>query len=516
MRMPLLITFAALCLTAFPSPAPAQDAGKIVDQYVKAEGGSKALSKVRSMKVEGTFTSATDGRAGTYTLDTKLPNCYYSELVVGNRSFIEAYNGRSAWRQDAAGHTGTLVGAEGLQLEAASQYYNMRLLDPKKNKIALTFVGHSQVQEKDALHVELSTATGVKRQVFFDPRTHLIVKESATMCGIDEDFLYDDYRVIEGIKVPYKIELRRGIDTYTISITRVSINETLDERIFDFPKESQSKLPDLKALFKEIDDNQKIIDKLKENYAGTRTEEKMEFDPNGQVKNHEVNEYTFFYLNGNEISTLVKKNGKPLSSDEQRKENEKTQKQIQATQERATKKETKERRAKEQGKEGQDEDDIGIEVFLRACRFVNPRRERFRGHDVLVFDFEPNPDFKPHKLQENFVQKLAGVVWIDEHAHDVARLQAYFVGDIKLGGGLLVNLQKGASFVFEQDFVNDEVWLPTYQEAHLGIRVFLVKGIKVNQVARYSDYKKFNVETLSTVSKPKNADAQTEMPADSR
>jgi hypothetical protein len=142
---------------------------------------------------------------------------------------------------------------------------------------------------------------------------------------------------------------------------------------------------------------------------------------------------------------------------------------------------------------------------------VNPRRERFRGQDVLVFDFEPNPEFQAHKLEEKVAQKLAGVVWIDEKAHDVARLEAYFIGDVKLGGGLLANLQKGTSFVFEQAFVNNEVWLPTYEEAHIGVRVLLVKGIKVNEVTRYSDYKKFNVETLFTIAKPKGA---TDTPAD--
>jgi hypothetical protein len=103
------------------------------------------------------------------------------------------------------------------------------------------------------------------------------------------------------------------------------------------------------------------------------------------------------------------------------------------------------------------------------------------------------------------VQKLAGVVWIDEKAHDVARLEAYFVGDFRFGGGVLANLQKGTSFVFEQAFINNEVWLPTYAEIHVGVRVLLVKGFKVNAVIRYSDYKKFNVESISAVGKPKGA-----------
>ncbi|PYT51421.1 MAG: hypothetical protein DMG44_02885 [Acidobacteria bacterium] len=503
MRTPFRIILIALILTGTACPARAQEAGKIVAQYVKAAGGSKALSKIQTLTLEGTFTSG-DGKAGTYTLDTKLPNRYYMELLVNEKSWIEAYNGKSAWHQTAGGEPGTLVGPEGMQLEATAQYYNSHLVNPKKIKMAVTFVGHAQVRGKDALQLEVTAPTGVKLQVFFDPQTHLIVKEAATVGGVEEEILYDDYRAVEGVKLPHKIELHRAGDKYDISVTRAVISGTVGERVFDFPKKSQVQLPDLRALFKEIDENQKATDKIRENYAGSQSEEEMEFEGDGRVKKREASEYTFFYLNGHEVTTLVKKDGKELSAEDQKKENDKTRKRIEELQKREAKKEAKEEKARQAGKE-EDKDEPGIEVFLRACQFVNPRRERFRGLDVLVFDFEPNPDFKPRKLVEKIVQKLAGVVWVDEKAHQVARLEAYFVGDVKIAGGLLANLQKGTSFVFEQAFVNNEVWLPTYGEAHIGVRFLLVKGIKARVVTRYWDYKKFNVETLSTIAKPKGA-----------
>jgi len=509
MRTPVFATLLALFLAGEAYSARAQEPAKIVDQYVKAAGGGRVLGRIQTLTLEGTFTTD-EGKAGTYTLDTKLPNRYYSELLVGEKNAIEAYNGKSAWHQGAGGELGTLVGPEGMQLEAASQFYNSRLLNLKKNKITLALVGHAQVRGRDALELEVTTATGVKRLVFFDAQTHLIAKETATVGGIAEEILYDDYRTVDSVKLPYKIELHRGSDKYDITVTRAVINGTIGERVFDFPIKSQVKLPDLKALFKEIDENQKAIDKLKENYAGSQSEEETEYEADGKVKKHEISEYTFFYLAGDEITTLVKKDGKPLSEAEQKKENEKTQKRIEERQKREAKKEAKEEKAKEEGK-NKDDDEPGIEVFLRACQFVNPRRERFRGQDVLVFDFEPNPEFKPHKLVEKLAQKLAGVVWVDEKAHDVARLEAYFTGDMKIAGGLLANLQKGTSFVYEQQFVNNEVWLPTYMEAHIGVRFLLVKGIKVGVVTRYWDYKKFNVETLSTIAKPKGA---AETPAD--
>jgi len=53
-------------------PARSQDAQKIVDQFIKAAGGSKALSKATTVIIEGAFHTP-DGKTGTYTFDIKLP-----------------------------------------------------------------------------------------------------------------------------------------------------------------------------------------------------------------------------------------------------------------------------------------------------------------------------------------------------------------------------------------------------------------------------------------------------------
>src|SRR5580692_10502533 len=194
----------ALSLACPPAFAQVQEPRKIADQYVKAAGGSKALSKIQTMTLEGTFTNTADGKSGTYTLDTKLPNRYYSELIIDDKNAIEAYNGKSAWHQTPTGEISTLVGLEGSQLEAAGLYYNSRLVNAKKNKLGVAFIGHAQVRGKDAVQIEITTPAGLKRDVFFDPQTHLIVKETAAIGGIDEQILYDDYRPVSGLKLPCK------------------------------------------------------------------------------------------------------------------------------------------------------------------------------------------------------------------------------------------------------------------------------------------------------------------------
>ena len=100
-----LLCLASLWFLYGHSVVRAQEPAKVAEQHVKAAGGSSALSRIQTLALEGTFTTE-DGKSGTFTLDTKLPNRYYLELLVGDQNLIEAYNGKSAWRRNAAGELG--------------------------------------------------------------------------------------------------------------------------------------------------------------------------------------------------------------------------------------------------------------------------------------------------------------------------------------------------------------------------------------------------------------------------
>ncbi len=219
----------------------AQDPEKIIDQYIKAQGGAKNLAKAQTISIEGTFTNAADGKTGTYTFDTKLPNRYYSELVIGDQNVVEAYNGKSAWHRTTNGDITTLVGVDGTQLEAAGQYYNSHLVNAKKNKLGVAFIGHAQVRGKDALQIEVTTPAGLKREVFFDPQSHL-----------DRQRIRGDRRYRPGnllrrlsrrpgsLKLPYKIELHRGADTYQIAVTQALRQLHRRRARFRFPEKIAS------------------------------------------------------------------------------------------------------------------------------------------------------------------------------------------------------------------------------------------------------------------------------------
>jgi hypothetical protein len=240
----------------------------------------------------------------------------------------------------------------------------------------------------------------------------------------------------------------------------------------------------------EVSKNQKAIEALMKEYTCHLASEEDKVDGKGQVTSKTVKEFEVFYVAGDEVRRQVAKDGKALSADEKKKEAERFNKEFEKLQKRAAELAADPKKQKKE----EEKQDAQLSDFLRTLRFTNARRERFRGQEVIAVDFGPNPEYKPKKAIEGIIQKLAGVVWIDEKAKDVARLEAHFGDSAKVGLGILGAVEKGSNFVFEQSRINDEVWLPSYAEVHVAGR-FLVVKLKANEIDRYTDYKKFHAES---------------------
>jgi hypothetical protein len=248
-------------------------------------------------------------------------------------------------------------------------------------------------------------------------------------------------------------------------------------------------LPDIKQLFSDVQEHQKQIDNLRDQYSCTENEEVRELDKNGQVKKSIVKEYMDFYLGGELVRRVVKKDGRPLSAGEQKKEDGRIEKRIREYE-------------KKKGEEGEDagrkkKEEIDISTFLRISNFTHPRWDEYHQHNVIVFDFAPNPSYKPRSKLEDLLHKLAGTLWVDDDARQVVRLEAHLSDAYKLAGGLLASIRKGATLVMEQAKMNNEVWLPSYIEAHFSARLLLVASALGDYTSRFSDYRKFRVETVT-------------------
>jgi len=249
-------------------------------------------------------------------------------------------------------------------------------------------------------------------------------------------------------------------------------------------------LPDIPTLLRDIGKNQRALEDLRKLYTCHLSEEQEKMDSDGKVKSRSVKDYDVFYIGDEQVLHLLAKDGKPLAGDEKKDEDDKFNKQY----DKLKKKQAELAGDPKKQAKQEEEDEAQLSDFLRAELFTNPRRETFRGHDVIAFDVNGNPDYKPKKRIDSIIQKLSGVMWVDEQAREIVRLEAHFAEGVKIGGGLVASLQKGSNFVFEQEKINDEVWLPSYAEVHFAGRIVFVK-LKQDFVDHYSDYKKFRVDT---------------------
>jgi hypothetical protein len=73
---------------------------------------------------------------------------------------------------------------------------------------------------------------------------------------------------------------------------------------------------------------------------------------------------------------------------------------------------------------------------------------------------------------------------------------------LKAAAGLVLSVRQGSSLVFEQTLVNDEVWLPSYAEVRIRARFLLLKSFHVDQIQRFTDYRRFLVDTSTEVRTP--------------
>ena len=485
------------------SSGAAQSPDKVIKQAVKAMTngkGEKALREVRSRQIIGKITNPKDGATGNYQASASQPNWYVESFDLGDLEFSSGYNGKSSWTRDSRDGLRTLTGQASRDFQTEARYRNGRWLDFKKDKSKLNFVGQTTINGQAANTLALVTAKNVTIKMHFDAATGLLIREEIPSGDAVRVFDYSDFKTVGALQEPHAIKLTIGEVSFDIKLDSIKHNPPVDRVAFEFPKLSNEPLPDIPTLLDEVGKNEDAVDEILEKYTYTQTTVRKELESNGQLKIKDSETYELTFYKGNRIRRLIAKDDKPLSPKEEADETKRIEKRVRDIEKKEAEKARKAEKQREVAQEnsGTPDDErgqrISIADVLKASKLVNPRRERFRNRDVIVFDFEPLPGYKPKKDFEKFFGKMAGAIWVDASDKQVARVEARLIESYKVGGGLLASLKEGATFVLEQDRINNEIWLPTRADINLGVKVLLVKGINVNSTVTYGNYKRFNVD----------------------
>jgi hypothetical protein len=253
-------------------------------------------------------------------------------------------------------------------------------------------------------------------------------------------------------------------------------------QIFSPSTDPDRPLPDIPALMHEVEEHERASEVIQKDYIYHEVAHEQRSDG----KKSETHEYDVFWINGVEVQRLTRKDGKELTPDEQRKENERIDKEVAKAKERKSKAD-----AKGQPTDSQGHEEITVSRFLELGSFTHPRRLRLNGRETIAVDYTGDPKVKTRNRAEEVIRDLSGTLWIDEQDRSITRVEGRFARPFKIGGGLLMSIKKDTNFSMEQIKINQEVWLPSKIEAHGGARVMLFVNFDGSILVMNSDYRKF-------------------------
>ena len=245
-------------------------------------------------------------------------------------------------------------------------------------------------------------------------------------------------------------------------------------------------LPDIPALMRAVEANEHTEEDVVRQYLYRSVRTFRHADGHGGVKRTEVAEFEVFWVGDVAVERLVRKDGRDLTQDEQRKEEARVDKEAARARERRE-------RATADGKETdpRGHDVVTVSRLLELGRFTNARRVMIDGRPSIAVDFAGDPAAKTRTRFEEVIRDMEGTVWIDEQDKILRRAEGHFLRPFKVGGGLVADIRQGTSFRFEQRKVNDEVWLPATADATGAMRVMLLFHFDGSGSVVNSGYKKF-------------------------
>jgi len=227
------------------------------------------------------------------------------------------------------------------------------------------------------------------------------------------------------------------------------------------------------------------------NYTFVQRIDQRELNSDGSIKSTKSETEEIIFLYGQPYAHLIKRNDQPLSVSEARK----VEKKLNDTMEKR-RQETpsdREKRLADFEKRHHEEHSFLLEV-PEAYDFRILGEETLGGRVAYVLLGEPRQAFRPRVNAARVLPKLRPKLWIGKEDYQWLRLEAEVIDTITWGGFLL-RLHPGSHIELEQTLVNNEAWLPQHAHISFDARIALLKSMRLDVDAQFSDYKKFRTDS---------------------
>ena len=211
-------------------------------------------------------------------------------------------------------------------------------------------------------------------------------------------------------------------------------------------------LPNASEILQRALANEHKLAAEREKYDCRINDHTIETDSNGNTKKDTSTVSNLFYVNGIPIERTLQKDGKDLSADDQRKQDDRVMK------------ETMKYSNQANAQKEEDKDNQELEDFMQAMMLANGHRQIVDGRSVLFYDIVPNPKFDAKNINQHLAQVMQGKVSIEEQTGELIDINVTSVADLKIGGGLVANVHKGLWLHIRNQPRPDGVWLTDLAE----------------------------------------------------
>jgi hypothetical protein len=239
-------------------------------------------------------------------------------------------------------------------------------------------------------------------------------------------------------------------------------------------------------------------------YVETRREQKLDKGGRTQEESVKVVESYPGFPGEQRWERLISEDGQPVSPEKLARQDRERQQKANEMGQRLASNSAKElaRQERERQKDRRERDEVVTDIFnVFAVRMIG--RQRVDEHDTIAFVLTPKRDAKPKTRVGDQIRHFSVRAWISENDHELVKLEAEAIDDLKSGWGLLARLHKGARLSFLRRKVNGEVWLPAVVSYKGSARVGLVATLRRSGTSEFSGYRKYSVATSEGFSKPK-------------
>jgi hypothetical protein len=131
-----------------------------------------------------------------------------------------------------------------------------------------------------------------------------------------------------------------------------------------------------------------------------------------------------------------------------------------------------------------------VDDTVASLHFSIARRESINGRDAIVVRFEPRPDAKPKTREGKIATAFSGLIWVDESAREVMRVEATAIDDLSYGLGLIATLHKGTVVTLTRERIDEHIWLPTAMKFKGDGRALLIRKLNIDFAVDWFDYRR--------------------------